>query len=195
MKIFVVLGGTFSKYYYTLDSEHCQTQLTYLLVGYHVSHAPWSWTKFFVIVLLANCPPLFASDRGMTWSQHETKIHFTKYCLFQPSKQPNTKISKLATMKKILKLYEDLTKQSAKADCKTQKYSQKQHMITNAISKTSVVYNTNTSRIVLFLINHQGFLFTSWFSYWSNTPCCLTVPKIPAVKPTRRRKKVVWSNV
>ena len=77
-------------------------------------------------------------------------------------------------MEKILKLYEDLTKQSAKADCKTQKYSQKEHMISNAISKTSVVYNT--SRIILFELNHQGFLFTSWFSYWSNTPCCLTVP-------------------
>ena len=61
-------------------------------------------------------------------------------------------------MKKILKLYEDLTKQSAKADCKTQKYSQKQHMITNAISKTSVV--CNTSRIMLlFELNHQAKAF------------------------------------
>ena len=44
-------------------------------------------------------------------------------------------------MKEILKLYKDLTKQSAKADYKTQKYSQKQNMITNAISTTSVVCN------------------------------------------------------
>ena len=67
-------------------------------------------------------------------------------------------------------------------------------MISNAISKTSVVYNT--SRIILFELNHQGFLFTSWFSYWSNTPCCLTVPRQDPgseANTTERRKKLVWS--
>ena len=66
-------------------------------------------------------------------------------------------------MKEILKLYKDLTKQSAKADYKTQKYSQKQHMITNAISTT--LYAIEYVKNNFIKLNHQGFLFTSWFSY------------------------------